>query len=102
MEATHEPVTLAKNENTLYFFVWMWLVVLLVAGLSIFGLPIPREAAVLLIFTVAAVKAVLVVRNYMHLKHEHYLIYFIVLVPLIFFLGLALMLIPDIVFRHGM
>ena len=98
---THDSVV-PRNENGLYFFVWIWLVVLLVAGLSIFGLPIPREVAVGLIFGVAAVKAGLVLRNYMHLKHEHYLIYLIILVPVLFFLGLALALIPDIVLRHGM
>lgn len=100
-EMTHNPAD-TQNQNSLYFFVWIWLVVLLVVGLSIFGLPIPREAAVGLIFGVAAIKAILVLRNYMHLKHEHYLIYLIVLVPVLFFLGLALTLIPDLVFRHGM
>jgi cytochrome c oxidase subunit IV len=91
-----------RSQNSLYFMVWVWLVVLLAVGLSLFGLPIPREAAVALIFTVAAIKAVLVLRNYMHLRHEHFLIYLIVLVPLLFFLGLALTLIPDLVFRHAM
>ena len=92
----------ARSENSLYFMVWVWLVVLLAVGLSLFGLPIPREVAVGLIFSVAAIKAVLVLRNYMHLKHEHFLIYLIVLIPLLFFLGLALTLIPDLVFRHAM
>jgi cytochrome c oxidase subunit IV len=91
-----------RSENSLYFIVWVWLVVLLAVGLSLFGLPIPREVAVALIFSVAAVKAVLILRNYMHLKHEHFFIYLIVLVPLLFFLGLALTLIPDLVFRHAM
>ena len=58
--------------------------------------------ALAVIFAVAAMKAVLVLRNYMHLKHEHFLIYLIVLVPLLFFIGLALALVPDLVFRHAM
>lgn len=102
MTGTTHDAAAPLNQNGLYFFIWIWLVVLLVVGLSIFGLPIPREVAVGLIFGVAAVKAGLVLRNYMHLKHEHYLIYLIVLVPVLFFLGFAITLIPDIVLRHGM
>src|SRR5215469_13717560 len=90
-----------RNDKSLYLTVWVLLVALLVVGLTIFTLPIPREVAVALIFTIAAVKAVLVLRNYMHLKHEHYLIYIIVAVPALFLLGFAISLIPDIVFRHG-
>ncbi len=91
----------AANESRLYVIVWALLVVLLVVGLAIFILPIPREAAVALIFAVAAIKAALVLRNYMHLKHEHLLIYIIVAVPALFLVGFAIALIPDIVFRHG-
>ncbi len=90
-----------RDSSSLYVEVWAALVLLLVAGLAIFVLPIPRALAVALIFTVAAVKAGLVIRNYMHLKHEHLLIYIIVLVPVVFMLGLALVLVPDIVFRHA-
>ncbi|HLX36173.1 MAG TPA: cytochrome C oxidase subunit IV family protein, partial [Candidatus Binataceae bacterium] len=62
--------------------------------------PIPRTAAVITIFSIAAVKAVLVLRNYMHLNHEHLMIYLLVLIPAALFLGMALTLIPDIVYRH--
>jgi caa(3)-type oxidase subunit IV len=89
-----------ESENTFYIVVWAWLVFLLVAGLAIFLLPIPKTAAVTLIFGVAAVKAILVARNYMHLKHEYLIIYLIALIPIIFFVGFALTLIPDIVYRH--
>jgi caa(3)-type oxidase subunit IV len=91
----------ARDNSSLYVAVWAALVLLLVAGLAIFVLPIPRAVAVALIFGVAGVKAALVMRNYMHLKHEHLLIYLIVLVPIVFVLGLALALVPDIVFRHA-
>ncbi len=91
----------ARDERSLYVAVWAALVLLLAAGLAIFVLPIPRAVAVALIFGVAGVKAALVVRNYMHLKHEHVLIYIIVLVPVVFMLGLAIALIPDLVYRHG-
>ncbi len=102
MTNTPSTDTSERSENSLYFIVWVWLVVLLAVGLSLFGLPIPRQVAVALIFSVAAIKAALVLRNYMHLKHEHFLIYLIVLVPLLFFLGFALALVPDLVFRHAM
>jgi len=92
----------ARDDRTLYVIVWAILVLLLVVGLTIFVLPIPREAAVTLIFGVAAIKAALVLRNYMHLKREHLLIYAIVLIPTLFLLGFAITLIPDIVFRHAM
>jgi len=91
----------SRSDKSLYVTVWVLLVALLVIGLTIFTLPIPRELAVALIFTIAAVKAVLVLRNYMHLKHEHLLIYIIVIVPALFLIGFAIALIPDIVFRHG-
>lgn len=80
--------------------VWRWLVALLAAGLVAFILPIPRLAVIVLIFAVAAVKAALVVRNYMHLKAEHLLIYLIALVPVLLFLGLLLALMPDIALRR--
>lgn len=89
------------DDSRLYVAVWALLVLLLIAGLAVFTLPIPRTVAVALIFAIAGVKAVLVLRNYMHLKHENLLIYVIVLVPALFMLGLAIALIPDIVFRHG-
>ena len=89
-----------RAESSLYLVVWVWLVLLLIAGLAIFVLPIPRAAGVFLIFSIAAIKAALVLRNYMHLKHEHLLIYLIVAIPALFVLGMALSLIPDIVYRH--
>jgi caa(3)-type oxidase subunit IV len=98
---TDATIDSASDDRRLYIVVWVSLVVLLIVGLAIFTLPIPRELAVTLIFSVAAIKAALVLRNYMHLKHEHLLIYIIVLVPALFLLGFALALIPDIVYRHA-
>jgi cytochrome c oxidase subunit IV len=91
-----------KAESNLYLMIWAWLVFLLIAGLVIFVLPIPRTAAVITIFSLAAIKATLVLRNYMHLKHEHLILYLTVLVPALLFLGMALTLIPDIVYRHAL
>jgi cytochrome c oxidase subunit IV len=83
-----------------YVTIWVWLVALLVAGLAIMALPIPKFAAVALIFGVAATKAALVVRNYMHLKHEHVFILALVIVPVLLFIGMAIALIPDIVMHR--
>lgn len=89
----------AEDERSLYVTVWVWLVVLLVVGVAVMALPISKLAAVALVLAVATAKATMVVRNYMHLKSEHLLIFLIALVPVLFFIGLALVLIPDIALR---
>ncbi len=89
----------AEHGNSEYVAVWVWLVVLLVVGLAIVALPIPKLAAVSLVFAVAAVKAAMVVRNYMHLKSEHLLIIAIAMIPVLFFIGFLITLIPDIAMR---
>ncbi len=83
-----------------YVTIWVWLVALLIMGLAVFSLPIPKSAAVVLIFAIAAIKAGLVARNYMHLKSEYIVIYFIALVPLALVIGMVLTLIPDIAMRR--
>ncbi len=83
-----------------YVAVWVWLVVLMIAGVVASYLPLSRSAVVTLIFVVAAMKALLVVLNYMHLRFENVLIYAIAIVPVVLVLGLMLLLFPDFVFRH--
>jgi len=83
-----------------YVMIWVWLVALLGAGTLAFLLPIGKGAALAVIFGIAMVKASLVVRDYMHLKSERLLIYVIAALPLILALGLALVLIPDIVYHR--
>lgn len=98
---TNEPIAItAGSLDRSSVVIWMWLVGLLGAGMMIFILPIPRIAALLLIFGIAAFKATLVLRDYMHLKGEKMLIYAIVFTPLLLAAALALVLIPDIVFRR--
>ena len=89
----------AHDSETFYIQVWMWLVGLLVVGTVVVFLPIPKSLALLMVFAVAAVKGVLVVRNYMHLKAEHLIIYLIVLVPTLLIVGMLIALMPDIAFR---
>lgn len=90
----------AEDSDRAYIIIWLWLVALLGAGTLVFTLAIPRIPALLLIFGIAVFKATLVVRDYMHLKSERMLVYAIAFVPLILAIGLALVLIPDIVYRH--
>lgn len=80
--------------------VWGWLITLLLVGLAVAFGPLTKIGAVAVIFVIAAVKAGLVVRYYMHLRSEALLIYAIAGVPVLLFIGLTLTLVPDIVFRH--
>jgi len=82
-----------------YVMIWLWLVLLLVVGLVVFGVPIPKTTAVLLIFGIAAVKAALVVRHYMHMKHQPVMLYVIAGIPVILAIAMILSLLPDIAFK---
>lgn len=52
-----------------------------------------------LIFAIAVIKALLVARNYMHLKNEKAIIYAMALVPMAFILILLFALFPDFVYH---
>jgi len=79
-----------------YIAIWLWLVVLVGAGLLASALPVPKIAVLVLVFGIAVVKATMVMRDYMHLKFETLVIHVIALIPILLFIGLALTLIPDI------
>ncbi len=83
-----------------YVAIWRWLVFLVFAALAATLLPIPKIAAVVVVFGIAVIKAVMVMRDYMHLKSETLIIHLIALIPILLFIGLALTLIPDIALRH--
>ncbi len=83
-----------------YVAVWVWLVVLMIAGVLASHLPLAKSAVVFLIFLIAAVKASLVAMNYMHLKFEGILIWTMAAVPVVLVIGLTLLLFPDFVFHH--
>jgi len=68
-----------------YVAVWFWLVGLMLASVSISLLPLSESATVVVIFAIAAVKAVLVALNFMHLRFERLLIYSLAIVPLLLF-----------------
>jgi len=83
-----------------YGAIWAWLVGLLVAGLLLTYLPIGKAMAIFFIFVVAVIKATLVARHYMHLKTESFMIHVIAGVPVLLLIGLALALVPDIIFNR--
>jgi cytochrome c oxidase subunit 4 len=83
-----------------YVAVWAWLLFLLIISLAAVYLPFSRQITVSIIFLVAAVKAFLVVVNFMHLKFEQRLVRLIAVVPVIFFIIMTIALIPDIVYNR--
>ncbi|MBZ0170281.1 hypothetical protein MELA_00197 [Candidatus Methylomirabilis lanthanidiphila] len=90
----------ANRVHPNYITIWVWLVVLMLAGVLVTLLPLDKSAVVGLIFAVAAVKAALVALNYMHLKSENWLIYALAIVPVLLVVAMILVLFPDIVYRH--
>ena len=78
--------------------IWIWLLALVVVPVATASI-LPKVQALVLIFAVAIVKALLVARNYMHLKNERAITYAIVLIPLTFIIILLFALFPDFVYR---
>lgn len=92
-------MTHAHHNTRLYVWIWGALVALLVLGMFVFELHLSKTTALLLIFSIAAVKAFLVLRNYMHLQGVPPVLYAIVGIPLLLAIALVLTLMPDIAFR---
>ncbi|MFQ5519912.1 MAG: cytochrome C oxidase subunit IV family protein [Candidatus Methylomirabilia bacterium] len=88
----------AHGDRPNYLAVWIWLVALAIGSIVLSRTPLGHTAVLVLVFLLAAAKALLVALNYMHLRYERVLIYAIVLVPVVFVVGLLLALIPDMVF----
>jgi len=86
----------AQTRQTLVIWYWLMALVVISVGASTV---LPKTEALLLIFAVALVKALLVARNYMHLKHEKALIYAIALVPLAFVIIFLIGMFPDFVYH---
>ena len=86
----------AQTRQTLVIWYWLMALVIVSVGASVV---LPKAEALMLILSVAVIKALLVARNYMHLKHEKALIYAIALVPIAFVIVFLLGLFPDFVFH---
>lgn len=83
-----------------YVAVWAWLVFLLIISLAAVYLPFSQTVTVAIIFVVAAVKAFLVLVNFMHLKFEQRLVRLIAIVPVVLFIIMTIALMPDIVYNR--
>ncbi len=92
-------MTHTHHDTRRYVWIWGTLVALLLLGMLVFELHVARAVALLLIFSIAVVKATLVLRNYMHLHRVPAALYAVVAVPLLLAVVLALTLLPDIGFR---
>jgi cytochrome c oxidase subunit 4 len=82
-----------------YFGIWIALLGLVAISIAA-SIVLPKSLALLLIFAVAIVKALLVALNYMHLKYEKLLLYIIAIVPVVIVIILLFALFPDFVFHH--
>ncbi len=99
-EKAYAPAAAAERAHPSYVAIWVWLVLLMVAGVLASRLPLAHTMVVTLIFTIAAVKAALVGLYYMHLRFERGVIYAMALVPLALVVVLTFLLLPDFVFHH--
>jgi caa(3)-type oxidase subunit IV len=86
----------AQSRQTL--IVWYWLMALLILSVGA-SFVLAKAQALLVIFTIAVIKALLVARNYMHLKHEKAIIYAIAIVPVAFVIIFLIGLFPDFVYH---
>jgi len=82
-----------------YVTIWAWLLILLGVGVAMIAAPLSKVVAVVVIFTVASVKAALVVRHYMHVRAQPLMIYAILCIPLVLAIALTIVLLPDIAFK---
>ena len=89
---------MAHENRPNYLLVWLGLVVLVIVSVGA-SMILPKRAALALIFTVAAIKALLVALNFMHLRYERRWLYALALVPLLIVAVLLFALFPDFVFR---
>lgn len=83
-----------------YVTIWVYLVVLVAASVAVLAAPVSKPVAVILIFSVALIKAMLVIRNYMHVRKQPLMIYAMLTIPVLLAIALTLTLLPDIGFRH--
>ena len=90
----------AHDSQRFYIEIWYWLLALLGIGTIVVFTPVSKAFALVVVFGVAAIKGVLVVRNYMHLKQEHLIFYLIAGLPVLLIIIMLIALLPDIAFHH--
>ncbi len=90
----------AAHARPNYVAIYLWLVGLLTVSLLAVYLPFSQATTVTIIFLIAAAKAVIVAAYFMHMKFERWLIYAMVITPLMLFVIMTVTLIPDIVYNR--
>ena len=89
---------MSSTQNRQTLTIWYWLMALVVFSVVAASF-LPKTQAIILIFAIAIIKALMVARHYMHMKHEKALIYAIALVPLAFIIIFLFGLFPDFVYH---
>jgi caa(3)-type oxidase subunit IV len=89
---------MSNSHRRHYLTIWYWLMALVLASVAA-SFVLPKAQALALIFAIAIIKALLVARNYMHLKNEQAIIYAVALVPLAFIIIFLFGLFPDFVYH---
>lgn len=82
------------------YVIWVWLVAFLIAGFVVFELGFSTFTAVVLLFSLALLKAFLVVRHYMHMYNQPVALYAIAGIPVILMIFMVVSLLPDIAFHQ--
>lgn len=73
---------ITSSSTRTYLAIWGWLAGLMLLGVVLAELPIPKLWIVLMVLALSSVKALLVASYYMHLKMDRRLLLFVALAPL--------------------
>jgi caa(3)-type oxidase subunit IV len=77
---------MADSAARTYMIIWGWLAGLMLLGVGLSELPIPKFSIVLIVLALSSVKAVLVGLYYMHLKMDRKVLTLVALFPLVLIL----------------
>ena len=66
-----------------YLTIWGWLAGLMLLGVLLSALPIPKTTIILVVLLLSSIKATLVALYYMHLKMDRRLLAVVLLAPLL-------------------
>jgi len=76
----------AHSSTRTYLAIWGWLAGLMLLGVVLAELPIPKLWIVLMVLALSSIKALLVALYYMHLKMDRRLLLFVAVAPLVLIL----------------
>ena len=71
------------SNNKTYIVIWVWLMVLLLAGVGLSELHISKRTIVAVVLGLSTIKVALVALHYMHLKTDRRLLAFVLIAPFI-------------------